>query len=41
MTDLTATVDTYLSAFCEPDRGRRTGLVDAVWRPTVACSIGL
>ncbi len=31
MTDLTATVDTYLSAFGEPDRGRRAGLIDAAW----------
>lgn len=30
-TDLTATVDTYLRAWTEPDAARRRGLVEQVW----------
>lgn len=31
MTDVTATVDGYLSAYNEPDRARRDALIEQVW----------
>ncbi|MEZ5227814.1 MAG: hypothetical protein R2710_14405 [Acidimicrobiales bacterium] len=31
MTDLTATIDTHLAAYCEPDRARRLELLEASW----------
>jgi SnoaL-like domain len=33
MSDVTATVDTYLSAWSEPDADRRDALVRQVWAP--------
>lgn len=33
MSDVTATVDTYLSAWNETDPGRRASLVEQVWAP--------
>ncbi len=33
MSDLTATVDTYLAAWTETDPDRRAGLVEQVWVP--------
>ncbi len=32
--DLTATVDTHLRAYCEPDPATRADLLAAVWAPT-------
>lgn len=31
MPDVTTTIDTYLSAYGEPDAGRRAGLIEAAW----------
>ena len=32
MTDLNATIDTYLSAWTEPDETRRAKLIKQLWR---------
>lgn len=31
MNDITATIDTHLAAYCEPDPARRGGLIAAAW----------
>ena len=33
MADLTTTIDTHLTAYCEPDAERRSALVAQVWNP--------